>query len=64
MTKLPLLFNLEGNLVTEQGDILEPHFQNATEAKAFCEKYKGLYEFRGVQYSLNHTEQEENFRTS
>lgn len=64
MIKLPLFYDLQGNLVTEQGDKVDAQFKNVSEAKAFCEKYKALYEFRGVQYSLNHAEEEIDFRTS
>lgn len=61
--KLPLFYDLQGNLVTEQGDKIEPHFQNVEEAAAFIEKHKALYEFRGAQYSLNHAQEEQDFRT-
>ena len=64
MIKLPLFYDLQGNLVTEQGEKVDAHFKDVSKAKEFCEKYKALYDFRGVLYSLHHVEQEHDERTT
>ena len=52
MTKLPLFYDLEGNLTTDEGDKIDAHFKNVGEAAAFVEKYSSLYEFGGCQYDI------------
>ena len=53
MIKLPLYYDLEGGLITENGEKVEADFENVEEATAFIEKYKFLYEFRGSMYETN-----------
>jgi len=52
-TKLPLYWNLEGYLVTEQGEQLGKQFRTVEKALAWIKQYAFLYEFKGVQYELH-----------
>jgi len=49
--RIPLFYNLEGSLITEQGDRIDETFEDVIEAVAFIEKYDSLYTFGGVSYN-------------
>jgi len=50
--KLPLYWNLEGYLVTEQGEQLGKKFVTLEKALAWIKRYAFLYDFKGVHYEL------------
>ena len=51
-TRIPLFYNLEGSLITEQGDRIDETFKDVIEAVAFIKKYDFLYTFKGARYNI------------